>query len=69
MAHEGTKFKFKKHLMGFQNFGHNTFLKLATTYSRAAVLDGDSKLVYDWVSASDLKLNVTFAPQSIKNQV
>jgi hypothetical protein len=37
--------------------------------ARAAVLDGDSKLVFDWVSAPDLKLNVTFAPQTSPNQV
>jgi hypothetical protein len=36
---------------------------------RAAVFDKESDPVFGWKSAQSLTLNVTFPPQSVKNQV
>jgi hypothetical protein len=36
---------------------------------RAAVFDNELDPVFGWKSAQSLTLNVTFPPQSIKNQV
>ena len=35
---------------------------------RAAIFDAESNPIYNWTSARNATLNVTFPPQSIKNQ-
>ena len=50
---------------------YTSFVKICTHFLsfRAGILDGDSKQVFEWVAAAEMKLNVTFAPQSRPNQV